>query len=87
MLGRPADMVQTYYVSKIDPELCTACEVCMERSPMDAIELIEDVAQIIDGRSIGCGVCIPTCPGEAISLVAKPGRKRRLLILKRHSRG
>ena len=73
MLDRPADMVQTYYVSKIDPELCTACEVCMERCPMDAIKLNEDVSEIIDGRCIGCGVCIPTCPGEAISLVAKPG--------------
>ncbi len=73
MVDRPADMVQTYYVSKIDPELCTACEVCMERCPMDAIKLDGDFSEIIDGRCIGCGVCIPTCPEEAISLTAKPG--------------
>ena len=73
MIDRPADMVQTYYVSKIDPELCTACEVCMERCPMDAIKLDGDFSEIIDGRCIGCGVCIPTCPEEAISLTAKPG--------------
>lgn len=73
MLDRPADMVKTYYVSKIDPELCTACGTCMERCPMDAIKLDGDVSEIIDGRCIGCGVCIPTCPEEAISLVQKPG--------------
>jgi ferredoxin len=66
-------MVQSYYVSKIDHELCTACGVCVERCPMEAVRLNGDAAEIIDGRCIGCGVCIPTCPGEAISLEAKPG--------------
>ncbi len=73
MLERPADMVQSYYVSEIDPELCTTCETCMERCPMDAIKLDGDYSEIIDGRCIGCGVCIPTCPEEAISLKAKSG--------------
>ena len=75
MLDRPADFVKSYYVSKIDPELCTACETCIERCPMDAIKLEGDFSEIIDGRCIGCGVCIPTCPDQAISLVAKPGMK------------
>ena len=73
MLDRPADLVQSYYVSKIDPELCTACEECMERCPMDAIKLDDDFSEIIEGRCIGCGVCIPTCPTEAISLFPKSG--------------
>lgn len=73
MLDRPADMVKSYYGSKINPELCTACEVCIERCPMDAIKLKGDVSEIMEGRCIGCGVCIPTCPVEAISLIAKPG--------------
>jgi len=73
MFDRPADIITTDYQSKIDPELCTACEECMERCPMDAVRLNDDFAEIIDGRCIGCGVCIPTCPAEAISLVAKSG--------------
>jgi ferredoxin len=73
MTARPVDMIQTHYVSKIDPELCTACEQCIDRCPMDAIKLDGDFSEIIDGRCIGCGVCIPTCPEEAISLVEKPG--------------
>lgn len=39
---------------------------------MDAIEEGEDVSEIVDGRCIGCGLCVSTCPEEAISLVAKP---------------
>ncbi|MBW1815412.1 MAG: 4Fe-4S binding protein [Deltaproteobacteria bacterium] len=39
---------------------------------MDAIKLDDDFSEIIDGRCIGCGVCIPTCPEEAITLEAKP---------------
>ncbi|MDP3284121.1 MAG: 4Fe-4S binding protein [Desulfobacterales bacterium] len=27
----------------------------------------------MDGRCIGCGLCIATCPTEALSLIAKPG--------------
>jgi NAD-dependent dihydropyrimidine dehydrogenase PreA subunit len=73
MLDKPADIVQTYYVSKIDSELCTACETCLERCPMDAIKLDGDFSEINEDKCIGCGVCIPTCPEEAISLIAKPG--------------
>lgn len=73
MMDRPADMVNSSYLSKIDAELCTGCETCLERCPMDAIKPDDDVSVIIEGRCIGCGVCIPTCPEQAISLVEKPG--------------
>ncbi len=72
MMDRPIDMVNTQYVSKIDPDLCTACEECLERCPMDAIR-IDDVSEIIEGRCIGCSVCIPTCSDQAISLEFRPG--------------
>ncbi|MBT4088896.1 MAG: 4Fe-4S binding protein, partial [Deltaproteobacteria bacterium] len=52
MMTRPIDMVQTHYVSKIDPNLCTACEECQERCPMDAIKIDDSVSEIIDGRCI-----------------------------------
>jgi Na+-translocating ferredoxin:NAD+ oxidoreductase subunit B len=73
MMERPIDMVRTHYLSKIDPDLCTACEECIDRCPMDAIKLDDSVSKIIDGRCIGCGVCIPTCADEAITLELIPG--------------
>ena len=71
MADRPADGMDTAYVSIINADLCTACGTCEDRCPMDAISMENDVAEIIDGRCIGCGVCIPTCPEEAISLQDK----------------
>jgi len=49
--------------------------VCVERCQMDAVE-IEETAQIQRNRCIGCGLCVPTCPEEAVSLMAKPEGER-----------
>ena len=73
MSKRPVDMIKSYYLAKIDPDLCIACGACAERCPMDAINLEGEVSEIRDERCIGCGLCISACPVEAISLNAKPG--------------
>jgi ferredoxin len=40
---------------------------------MEAISLTEDqVASINLDRCIGCGLCINSCPEEALTLVSKP---------------
>ena len=39
---------------------------------MDAIQEVDGTYEIVDGRCIGCGLCVAECPVEAISLVAKP---------------
>jgi ferredoxin len=38
---------------------------------MDAVVLVDAVATVDLGRCIGCGVCVPTCPESALSLVNK----------------
>jgi Fe-S-cluster-containing hydrogenase component 2 len=73
MLPRPADQVRSYYEAKVDPELCSSCGDCEDRCQMDAIEEGDDAWTIVDGRCIGCGLCVPSCPTDAISMVAKPG--------------
>jgi Fe-S-cluster-containing hydrogenase component 2 len=40
---------------------------------MAAIKEGADFSEIIEGRCIGCGLCVSSCPQEAISLVPKPG--------------
>jgi formate hydrogenlyase subunit 6/NADH:ubiquinone oxidoreductase subunit I len=45
---------------------------------MDAISMTEDQVASIDlHRCIGCGLCINTCPEEALTLAAKPEEKHR----------
>jgi ferredoxin len=70
---RPADMVLSYHQAKIAPDLCTACGICQEKCQMDAIEVDDDIAEIVDGRCIGCGLCVSHCPEDALSLEEKPG--------------
>lgn len=57
-----------------DPELCTACETCIERCPMEALTLSEEGVPEVDlDRCIGCGVCATGCPAEAIELEERQG--------------
>jgi Fe-S-cluster-containing hydrogenase component 2 len=39
---------------------------------MEAISESDDAYEVNRERCIGCGVCVPTCPSEAMSLVRKP---------------
>ena len=57
-----------------DPELCTECETCIQRCPMEALTLgEEDVPEVDLDRCIGCGVCATGCPSEAIELEERQG--------------
>lgn len=67
-----ARAVNSYYYAAIDPDACAACGVCAdERCQVDAIEEVDDAYRIIEDQCIGCGLCVRTCPSEAISLHRK----------------
>ena len=72
-LGIPASkVVNSYYYAEIDPDECAACGTCAdERCQVNAIEEGEDAYEVIREKCIGCGLCVPTCPSEAIQLVRK----------------
>jgi len=65
-------VVNSHYYAVIDPDLCTACGVCAdERCQVSAIEERDSFYEVIQQKCIGCGLCVSTCPGEAITLVQK----------------
>jgi electron transport complex protein RnfB len=75
---RPAQMVISNYYAEVDPDLCAACETCLERCQMDAITIgPDDVAVVNLDRCIGCGLCVTTCETEALTLKSKVAAERR----------
>ncbi|MBU1171007.1 MAG: 4Fe-4S binding protein [Proteobacteria bacterium] len=66
------NVVNTHYYATIDTEECVSCGLCKdERCQVNAIEEKDDAYEIIMNKCIGCGVCISTCPSNAITLVRK----------------
>ena len=73
----PAKLVISNYFAVVDPELCSACETCLDRCQMSAITINEDgIAEINLNRCIGCGLCVTMCPEEALHLETKPENQR-----------
>ena len=76
-LPKPAEQVTNIYWAEVDADLCTGCELCMDRCQMEAIHMSDDEISVINtDRCIGCGLCVTTCPEEALSLVEKPEDKQ-----------
>ena len=55
------------FEAMVDEEMCTACEECVERCPVDAIT-VEETAVVDRDKCLGCGLCAGTCPAEAIAV-------------------
>jgi Pyruvate/2-oxoacid:ferredoxin oxidoreductase delta subunit len=68
---RPAEYVHSNYQAVVDPELCTECETCRARCPMDALRSADGATAVDHDRCIGCGACVVTCPSGALRLRAK----------------
>ena len=72
-LGIPAPLVvNSHYYAEIDPDKCQSCGICAdERCQVKAIDDRGDSYRVIKERCIGCGLCVSTCPAEAIKLLPK----------------
>ncbi len=70
----PGPLVKSNYYAVIDAGQCSGCGICAdERCQVGAIaETDEGVYQVSPTRCIGCGLCLTTCPEEAVALVARP---------------
>ena len=68
----PYILARSRYVAVIDADSCISCGTCRdERCPVDAIIEEDENYRVSATRCIGCGVCVITCPSEAIELEAR----------------
>jgi NAD-dependent dihydropyrimidine dehydrogenase PreA subunit len=67
-----SDVINSNYYAEIDSDECAVCGTCKdERCQVGAIEEGEDTYHIVREKCIGCGLCVTTCPSEAITLIRK----------------
>jgi len=74
----PYGLVRSNWEAVIDEELCETCGVCAnERCPVEAVEQTDGGDyRVLGDRCIGCGVCVVTCPTEAMSMMSRPESER-----------
>ncbi len=59
----------TSYLAEVNDDICIGCGTCVEKCPMEAIELEDrNIANVDENRCIGCGVCVHHCPENAMKL-------------------
>ncbi|MBT7153321.1 MAG: 4Fe-4S binding protein [Deltaproteobacteria bacterium] len=70
-----SEISNSNFYARVDEKLCSACETCLDRCPMDAITM-EGTALVTLDLCIGCGVCAVTCDDDAIKTYKKEASKR-----------
>lgn len=50
-----------------DPDVCGACEMCVELCPFGAIDIEDEVAVVNVALCKGCGTCAAACPSGAMN--------------------
>lgn len=66
----PSDHASPTHHAMIDSEICSQCDICIDRCNMEAINS-EGSYDVDPGRCIGCGLCVTKCPTGAIQLFDK----------------
>ena len=68
-LGITHAVAPSSYWMIIEEDMCTGCELCVDRCPASAITMRDDgIAQVIHEKCLGCGVCEFACGQGAMSL-------------------
>lgn len=71
----PSEMVHTRYLVHIKDDDCTACEACVDRCWVQALKMVDGKLTRDEKRCIGCGLCMWTCPADALYLEPKEAGK------------
>jgi len=68
-LGITHSVAPSSYWMIVDEDMCSGCELCVDRCPVGAVSMREDgVAQVTHEKCLGCGVCEVVCGQGAMSL-------------------
>ncbi len=71
-LGVANVVARSAFVNRIDEDLCTGCELCIDRCQFDALEMDGPIVRVDTAVCVGCGVCALACDRDAIGLIRRP---------------
>ena len=57
---------EVFIMPWIDRESCTACGICVDGCPVDAISMEMETVEINMAECIRCGICHDVCPTESV---------------------
>ncbi|PKN69233.1 MAG: hypothetical protein CVU54_10835 [Deltaproteobacteria bacterium HGW-Deltaproteobacteria-12] len=70
-LKRSADYgraARSSFIAEVAADDCIGCGSCLDRCPMEALSIPDQVAEVEEKSCIGCGLCVSSCPTSAIVL-------------------
>lgn len=62
------------YEARVEQDICKGCQVCIDRCPFDAIDMVKPAdskklkAMVDAEKCMGCGVCVVGCESKALSM-------------------
>ena len=56
------------FVIQLDSDKCTLERDCIDACPAGALQVFNETLEIVEGECLGCGLCIPACPKDALHL-------------------
>lgn len=68
LAASPDERTRVMSLPVVDPNLCTACGICVDECPQTCYDL-EDMAKLNrPDDCTECGICVDACPNGAISM-------------------
>ena len=71
-LGIANVVARSPFVNRVDEDLCTGCEDCIDACQFDALSMEGTLATVDQERCVGCGVCVFRCAADGLILVRRP---------------
>ncbi len=70
----PSGGATSGFMVMVDEDECTGCGDCIDRCPMEALSMQDDIVVRDADRCIGCGLCISVCPTSALRMEPREQR-------------
>jgi NAD-dependent dihydropyrimidine dehydrogenase PreA subunit len=64
-------LVHSDYIAHVHKDECSECRACVDRCHFGAMQEVDFAVAYEPEKCYGCGLCIATCPSDAIELIAR----------------